>query len=392
MNKKIIGSLFLILSSFTFGERVKVDIRSDIPGVLYIENEKIKDIDLGDIYSGRYESGFYTFTLKNTRGIYQKNITIGSGENKIFFTEKDLVKKIQEEKPKVIVKTVVKEKIVEVPIYIKEEVKEVPSEKNIEKQESPKIEKQISKDLVITQENFNKILTEYIINLKGYEINTTLKKYTIEPNEETERNFYLIGEDGERLSRETYDYGRIEELMEKGLVVVEYSFKIKDEFYNSLVNFFLKFKILKTYGTDNLNYIKTNDESYYMGTSTYGDFVGNNIFEKLYEYSYLNKKEVKKYGNKLLKIEISPQVCLYKKNGELYSNYKNSSNRNNQCINLRELGYIDINCLGLGKRDYYLDNLLLLLKGNENIKMSYELLVPRKDLKNIASVKIRSIN
>ncbi|MGL5901827.1 MAG: hypothetical protein ACRCZO_04015 [Cetobacterium sp.] len=94
MKKYKILIIFLMFTSIVLGDWVKLGIRSDISGSLYIDSRKVKDISAGEIYSTRYQSGRYFLTLKNSEAIYQKEIDLDD-TTEVFYkiTSEDLFKK-----------------------------------------------------------------------------------------------------------------------------------------------------------------------------------------------------------------------------------------------------------------------------------------------------------
>lgn len=392
MNGVKILIVFLLLTNSIFSQWIRLQIRTEIPGSLYIDNRKIKDISVGEIYKGRYKNGNYILSLKNSEAIYQKEIQL-SEKTEVFYkiTEKDLLKRLVPEKPKVIVveKIVEKEKI-----KIVEKVVEKPVEKIVEKV----IEKSLEKpSLEITKNNFEQSVVEKIRNGTAYDVYISMIKFEVIEDEKTKNYIYLKDKDGKSIKIDSYIVNRSVERgrypNEYGVIYLEYYLKFKNEFYNDLFDFYASLG-KNSFEDINIKEIKnTNSDSKYIIKAKNTRVKDSYIVDKIVEVNHIELRENKKYVDALKNFEnIKPKFDLLDKNEKVLINshltnyYKNEIGRNS-VGNYYSDFYHRSNMSGI----YYNSRSVSLLKNDGIVKEGIYIVLPIEKIEKIQKIKVRSI-
>lgn len=383
--------LFLIMTVILSAQWIKLGIRSEISGTLYIDNRKIKDISVGEIYNGRYKNGRYILTLRNSEAIYQKEIELDS-TTEVFYkiTRADLLKMLVPEKPRV----VIVEKIVEKPVIVeREKVIEKVVEKPVVIEE--KVEKKIEG---VTFENFDETVLERLENGTAYDIDLKMEKYSILEDEKTKNYLYLVDSENKKYRVDAYDLRRSMKTTDYpsdyAVISLEYSLNFKSDFYQNLKVFYSSLGRKKTEDVNIQELRNTNYESNYIIFANNKRVMKSKVVDDIVEVNHIELRSAKKYIDAIAKFEdIRPKFDLLDSQGKVLIN-SNLERYKSEIVNAdyngRDLSY-KTNMSGIYRNNSYSNKTLAILQNYGVVRNRVLIVLPTKDVEKIQKIRVRSI-
>ncbi|MGL4868280.1 MAG: hypothetical protein ACRC4S_06505 [Cetobacterium sp.] len=378
MKKYKILIIFLMFTSIVLGDWVKLGIRSDISGSLYIDSRKVKDISAGEIYSTRYQSGRYFLTLKNSEAIYQKEIDLDD-TTEVFYkiTKEDLFKRLVPEKPKVIVVEKIVEKIVEKP------VEKVESEKAF-----------------ITRENFEDSVLKRMNSGEAYNIFINMKKYFIEEDPSTTNEIILVAEDGKKLRIDAYS---IRDSIQNGkypndygVIALEYSLNLKDDFYRDLKEFYSSFGKNSFEDVNFEEFRQINSSDMYVIFAKNKRVEKNKMVDKIVLINHIEYREAEKYLKPLSNFEdINPKFNLLDSSDQILLS-SDLKRFNRKKVNIKSIYSADglsynQNLSSISEELYSYRKNIALLENDGLVRERVYIVLPKEQVEAIQKIRMRSI-
>ncbi|MGL5901828.1 MAG: hypothetical protein ACRCZO_04020 [Cetobacterium sp.] len=253
---------------------------------------------------------------------------------------------------------------------------------------------------MITRENFEESVLKRMNSGEAYDIFINMKKYFIEEDPSTTNEIILVAEDGKKsridayLIRDSIQNGKYPN--DYGVIALEYSLNLKDDFYRDLKEFYSSFGKNSFEDVNFEEFNERNREDKYVIFAKNKRVEKNKMVDKIVLINYIEYREAEKYLKPLSKFEdIDPKFNLLDSSDQILLS-SDLKRFNRKKVNIKSIYSADglsynQNLSSISEELHSYRKNIAFLENDGLVRERVYIVLPKEQVEAIQKIRMRSI-